>query len=374
MEKALIRRIQKLEKSAESLEEQADMVRRDLKSLRRKFLDKSEPKRKEAPIVFLPDAEVFEQQQMECRSLHPKMVKTAQHRVFNTVKSSQPTLTQMLSKGKGEDETGNSNTVVNEDAEVLQTEYQEPIVENGQDDVDDQQFEYIPEREYNDKVTRIHRNIEEVGNNVQTENEFSLWDSMVQMTQYSGRETTTVSTGSNWDKIFADKLVSDEEEGLEDLLHLFQVNVSGLTQSNEENNCESNEDSGCESSIPMLSQRAQAVAQDIVSNASARKDMLDVACPNWKENIAFALRQQDSSQIQEALRNVRESRNRMENTKKAILGAWERQDVALELFETALLASANRLKSENPRPMDEAEEKLVGGFLTQDNQVEDDEF
>jgi hypothetical protein len=83
--------------------------------------------------------------------------------------------------------------------------------------------------------------------------------------------------------------------------------------------------------------------------------MLDCACPKWKENVAFALKQEDSQAIDQALVNVRHSRLRMLEMKKEILTAWERQNSALEVFESALEASARRLTLKNDGTEEEEE-------------------
>jgi hypothetical protein len=95
MEKALIRRIQKLEKSAENLEEQTEMVRRKLKSHRRTIWKQKELELNGAPARvlqpnnicedswYLPDVEVFEQQQIESVSMDPLAVQRAQLRLFH---------------------------------------------------------------------------------------------------------------------------------------------------------------------------------------------------------------------------------------------------------------------------------------------------
>jgi hypothetical protein len=94
MERALIRRIQKLEKSSESLDEQTEMVRRTLKAHRRDTWKQTKQGLQEekgtggymgADSYFLPDAEVFEKQQMESISLDHDLVQRAQHRLFQNV-------------------------------------------------------------------------------------------------------------------------------------------------------------------------------------------------------------------------------------------------------------------------------------------------
>jgi hypothetical protein len=88
VEKALIRRVQKLEKSTENLEEQAEAVRRKLKKHRRDMWRKKEQvlqarsKTFATESRFLPDAEEFEAQQTETQKLYIGVVKQAARKMF----------------------------------------------------------------------------------------------------------------------------------------------------------------------------------------------------------------------------------------------------------------------------------------------------
>jgi hypothetical protein len=85
VEKALIRRMQKLEKSTENLEEQTEKVKRTLKKHRRdawKKKEKSLPEVQANRSRFLPDAEVFEAQQTKTRKLPTTVVHEAQKKMF----------------------------------------------------------------------------------------------------------------------------------------------------------------------------------------------------------------------------------------------------------------------------------------------------
>lgn len=112
VEKALIRRFQKLEKSSEHIAEQKEIVRRNLKKHRRDIWKRQEkenatevgrfsvekgvivPIRARGPIAtseigddawFLPDAQIFEQQQAESVKTHSNLVKKAQLVMYSNV-------------------------------------------------------------------------------------------------------------------------------------------------------------------------------------------------------------------------------------------------------------------------------------------------
>ena len=92
-EKALIRRLQNLERKTESLEEQTEVARRQLKKHRRDTWkrEKRELGNTDGPTTdkvvsvedyFLPDAEIFETQQLESRPLSGGLFEKAQFKVF----------------------------------------------------------------------------------------------------------------------------------------------------------------------------------------------------------------------------------------------------------------------------------------------------
>ncbi len=96
VERTLIRRLQKLEKSTESMEEQTETVRRRLKKHRRDVAKRRERQHedtsssggeKTGDSYFLPDAEVFERQQNESEDLPSSIVGKARKRIFQNVPS-----------------------------------------------------------------------------------------------------------------------------------------------------------------------------------------------------------------------------------------------------------------------------------------------
>ena len=166
-----------------------------------------------------------------------------------------------------------------------------------------------------------------------------------------------------WDRLFAEQ----EAEGLDNLLDLF----GGEEQGNHAVSTDTPEDNDDQVAISMLPQDAQAVTKDIIASAQSKSGSLNKACPNWRENICFAMKQDDPLAIEEALANVRRSRQRMLNLKQEILMAWERQNAGLEFFETALQASAGLSAAKRNNQNDE---EGNGGFLSQQDNVHNDEM
>jgi hypothetical protein len=464
-EKALIRRLQNLEKKTENLEEQTEVARRQLKKHRRDLWKRKEREisntnsshmvGKVAPIddYFLPDTEIFEKQQMESQALPEGLWEKAQIKVFPKAPSEypfflfffslkngsshylciivtllfcssyfsklfilfflsfvfeayQPTLTQMMgfsnNSEKSKENTCSEVTDITNDADkdakngetiesISKAQDTLDVVDDNDDgerkgEEDDIPTEYVPERECADQIQRFERN----GDTRDTNDEMmttygSIWDTILPMTQeqqivaVSKNEANSLSRyKSPWDELFAqgdedpeaglDYLSASGDEdpeaaGLDDLLGLFEdgaeypVDVSCFVQNrgNENNPVD----------MHLLSQGAQVVASELISNFSStdktKATLLQRSCPNWKENISFALLQKDPNEIQDALENVRQSKMRLQATRQKILDAWESKNVALEVFESALVKSAARLKVDTSTSNQETD----GGFLTQ---------
>jgi hypothetical protein len=280
----------------------------------------------------------------------------------------------MMGVSKDEESQGANDAeeiTAHEDTDVtaitcLLNEKDVPVGDNQEEQSDDDiQSEYVPERECTDTISRVHRKGVPKCQDVQDCSSFSLWDSIAPMTQNgeSGANDKCHQASTrkcSWDELFISKEEEVDDERLEDLLHLFDDDKDGPDDDGETDAkpCQDDENT----SAPLLSQEAQTIAEQIISNAGPKSDMLDRSCPSWKENVSFALRQDDSATVQEALENVQMSRRRMMKVRERILEAWERQDAALEVFETALKASWKRLNSKLPPSQNQED---VGEFLSQ---------
>lgn len=99
--------------------------------------------------------------------------------------------------------------------------------------------------------------------------------------------------------------------------------------------------------VSCLSQNAQEIAKRNISlfSTTEKAGILKHSCPNWQENVCFALLQKDPDDIKIALENVIKSKERIHAIKQRFLEAWEKKNVALDLFETVLVESASRFKS-----------------------------
>jgi hypothetical protein len=113
--------------------------------------------------------------------------------------------------------------------------------------------------------------------------------------------------------------------------------------------------------MPMLTQRGKKLAEEIERKISADSPCLaDVAtvCPQWKENVAFSMQQEDPADIQAALERVQQSKARLQRMKEGFMKAFKQHQTVLNLFEDSLNQSLGRLVN-NVTPLLESEEETA---------------
>jgi hypothetical protein len=221
-------------------------------------------------------------------------------------------------------------------------------------------IEYVPERECDDRIHRLEWS-NDATNSTDEDTGIasgSIFDTVLRMTQEHHDEIDNVNTRKGkplplWDDLFESKNRGDEkakadtEAGLDDLLCLFEDGATDDShgENNDSDSVQTSKDEQHRIDSSLLSQGAQEVANEVISGVLSREKTaatLEGSCPNWKENIYFALIQKDPNEIRKALENVQESRMRMQAQKAQLLKAWECKHAALEVFETALKTSFDR--------------------------------
>ena len=105
--------------------------------------------------------------------------------------------------------------------------------------------------------------------------------------------------------------------------------------------------------MSVLTQRGKNLAEEIhtevASNAAQVAD-LEAVCPQWKENVAYAMLQSDSGDVREALGNIQQRKARLEMMKISFMQAWHAQQRVLGLYEVALNKSLTRLDDASSQP------------------------
>lgn len=348
VEKALLRRLHKLEQSADRYDEQAATVRRKLKTHRRDMWRKWEKRRREASTSarpnarsrFLPDVEEMDrhgQAHLGSARMGASAVEKARSTVFSFAPTYQPTLTQMFgcgsTKQNGDEEESPMDQIVEEtesqlvEAEGRHCESDGDDNPNAADDNSGLGVGCEAPHEPLTPVIEVHR--VEIRNGVDTTDAPSrLW----------GAYLAGAGPKSQWDRIFEDpKQVQDLD--LRQLESLFEA-------------VQTQEPTFCEQSVvqsSMLTQRGRTLADEIATRAasdSAKLARLEAACPSWQENVRFAMHQQTPEVIRDALESVREAQSKLLRVKEAALLAINAQEDALQIFEESLTKSLARLESQ----------------------------
>eukprot|EP00977_Amphora_coffeiformis_P013504 scaffold3571_cov176-Amphora_coffeaeformis.AAC.20 len=355
VEKSLIKRLQKVQKVSERYANQEDAVRRQLKNHRRDMWRKRErlqemarQNRAEDSAVmasrFLPDVDEIEQHFYLGSS--NKKGSTAEKdkargRVFGPRKSYQPTLTQLMGgssesnqeekEGKNKESQGNI-AIYNEtnDVEEPRSISLGPSVEEGSSEVD---ADNLPEGEPVpvETIQWIDGKARGGDGEPVVSQSSTLWSCSV-----TGRPYST------WDRLFDDP-ASTENMGMDDLLDMFDGAEAAKNESDSEK-MPSPQRVDMSMLTPGGYDRAQRIVQRI-SKSPRRLEMLKSVCPNWEENVCFAMHQRDKEEIAKALAAIQEERERFERGKVALENFFLRHSTALSVFEETLFTSLKRLDS-----------------------------
>jgi hypothetical protein len=348
MEKSLIKRLQKCEKTAERYVHQEEVVRRQLKNHRRDMWRKREAlqemarqSRKQSlpkQSHFLPDAKEIEENFARAvvgKSRTKEDASKARNSLFGPKKSYQITLTQMMGGDDGSDCEENAKEEMKDDkivegcdSDKVSDSGKPPMEGNPVDETDD-----LPEGE----PVSCER-IEWVDGHPQGDNgqEIVAVPSTLWSCAMTGRPHST------FDRLFDDP-ASTENLGMEDLLEMLDeadTQVSGNFVLSESPDV----------TFDDLSQRGRDYASTIMEhlrNDNDRLEMVNSVNPNWEENVRFAFSLRDNEQISKALSAVREEKNRLERARVQLERLFTRHSSALLFFEETLTSSLGRLEPED---------------------------
>jgi len=335
LEKSLIKRQKKLEKTVDKYESDLDLVTRHLKKHRRAMM-----KVKEAELNankryafgksrFLPDVNVWDSQLKSNQRLvvmSPNTTKRAQHKMFGPLAHF------------GFTKNGNTILETVEEGDSQKDDNHELCSDSDEFMEDDNEEEEITEIEQPaDNFSRISwKNGNRDGS--ATPFEQPVWPSVA----VGGFGEVDSSNSATWDNIFSSLADSDEPptHGFEELLDLFQ----DCTQKSQHQEQHQEDDNNSAVNLSQLSQAAQELAISIenkVTSNPSKLQQIETSCPNWKENVRFALTQRkDEDTIQAALKKLQKSRRRMDQMKEDFLAAWNRKVAVLDLFEMSMAGKA----------------------------------
>lgn len=213
------------------------------------------------------------------------------------------------------------------------------------DDEEEEDGEYVvysTDMACEDRLKRIVWNASDLTGKASPPSSFSFWENLVK----NSLSLSNSEQASTWNRDFRDDIIRSHDGayggGIDQLLGLFGASseVEASTEYLEEPNNVIN--------ISDLSQNASKMAMELISSVereSSRLSSLEIGCPHWRENVTFAMKQSDMSEIVSALGQVRKRRNQMVEFKRRLLEAWETQDTVLNVYESALQSSLDRFDS-----------------------------
>jgi hypothetical protein len=356
IERALIRRLQKLEQMTEKYADQEDGVRRRLKKHRREMW-----KTRQALIDFgenrprfLPDVQEIESRFGQTSGglrLTEMEVDRARSNMFSFAPTFQPTLTQLMGSTTKDEVTtkmfsphGLLESIVevdNESPTANETHSAEHFCSMGSDSslqettgsaVGDRRAPFVASsptagaHRVDWECRRDDRNAaspRSVG--------MSLWGKMLR-----GNFRCT------WDRLF-DEPCETENVAIESLLNYLED--YSTWDATEENSVGGTESPAVDRS--MLSQRGQMLADEVVDRIERDKCMvkiLEEACPRWKENVAYVMFQNEVEDVRRAMEQVQESKNKLLRVKHELLHAVSKKETVLSVFEDCLTQSLRRFE------------------------------
>ena len=405
IERALLGRLARLEKSASWFDTLCYKVGRELKKHRNKVTKKRASldenngggNGEESKPRFLADADVDGQDK---GIFYPRAKKSrvakAHQGLFGTeptAKEAQPTLTQMMKGGDGDDESDDDDDTGEKKAPDVLVEVNapkgmelEPIaeVDNGalQNLGSEENEVYVVEDgAANDSI--IYEESEE-GSPVEVRSPMAdyhdasqrglertsenslvgMWDAAKSSAPSKrdadvldrpgkqdspGKESASHSSHTTADEGIDDDfnrkvdaaIYDDSETGIDDLLGLFQGGPTSVPSSTP-----SPEKSKPPPEIQsQLTQRGQDAFEELsegIMADPARRQAIEAICPNWRDNIQYPLLHKKSDDLDEALANVRDSRRKLQVARERILTELKQREEAMDLFEEAISSSMNR--------------------------------
>eukprot|EP00934_Nitzschia_sp_Nitz4_P004716 Nitzschia sp. Nitz4//scaffold153_size53422//23345//26810//NITZ4_006762-RA/size53422-augustus-gene-0.49-mRNA-1//-1//CDS//3329537265//4706//frame0 len=390
MEKAYLRRIQKLEKTCEHYEGQVEVVRRKLKQHRRDMWkrhgpDHKDPKgggQKKKTNYFLPDVKELE----ASASLHPdaippELVGTACRAIFPDTPCIQPTLTQFLGVRSKKTEENQSDEAGSDLENEADEDLPEMDIDDRKDgamvDVTNEHTEYVASPRGDVAKGRVRR-VEWHATVLDCDDDKKgsiapIWKSLVAFEQASPDLEVTTKTPSTNDVNTVLETNSSEATlptrqggGIDELAGLFDEFPEESNPSYDKNpevstaiivrTCPSVEATmeSTKVDLAMLSPRGRKEACEMIDTIERdpqKLSLLSRGCPEWKENMAFAMYQQDPVAIGQALDNVMEKRNALLDWQRRMMESFQAQKEALNVLEEGLKRSLGRLDQ--------------GGFLSQ---------
>jgi DEK C terminal domain len=342
IERALIKRLQKLEMTADRYDEQREAVRRRLVMHRREMWKKWEQangiscrenrlsKKMKGYSRFLPVAEQIEQQLGNDRSKENRFSKStilkAQRNVFASTSIFQPTLTQMIGVEKS---TGEDSDLCSRHCDIDATS---PRVSVSSLHSSDDDRDAHSEDDQSVLSTMKAKRVEICETSSRRADDFAYLDS-----QSVWASIQSSSFQCSFDRLFFED--DNAETGVDHLLELLGREDVNTTENSNFVDPETHTTSP--------SHYGQCTVERIIASVCAephREASIVAACPQWKENVSYAFCQKDQQEVTDALLNIQKSRVQLQQAKKALYKRINQQESVFDLFEDTLEQSKAQLQ------------------------------
>ena len=331
IERALIRQLQKLEKTAELYAGQENAVRRKLKAHRRDMWKKRERMMSsEFRSWFLPDSEELEQelnQAEQNKRLPAKRAKKATERVFRERKTFQPTLTQLMGGSERDDPAQDVEDKTDIDAETdVVVEEQQAQVEADEEEAPDEGlgheileaetgFDSEPDDDHLLSYRLEYGGERQMG----TQEEFrgSLWAALMRN-----------EIGATFDDLFVDatELEDDDMRDLENMM--FEGNRPGSDHAHDK------------VSVEMLPDETRPRAEEVIQEILTDHDDLEAVSTvfgrdSWKENMCYVFNVNEDDEVANGIVEMERARKRIETAKAQINNLLDRHIRGFHVAERA---------------------------------------
>ena len=355
-EQTLVNRLQRIERNIAWNEGQRNDVARTLKKHRGQMLKKYQSSNNDSSKNnrFLADVEVSDELGGLCsHNISSKEINRANNRIFGEgaqkskffgiimylyrwmhvsqhvfslflYTAHQPTLTQIIRGSKDGDDADNNNVVGNEAEKDTFKSEQTTTSPASQDD-------FLTFWGENQDPTRC------LG---------SMGDFNIALVKFNGARSN-----GQWAKAAANSLQMENDEGFDALVELFDSSIGVKSSPGRCIHCSQNDSDDDDDNFTCMSPagltpRGNRIKKEI--EASVTKDhnrmaAIERMAPNWKRDLDFAQGQTDPQDLEAALQNVRQAKIDLDAMKERILQAFLDRHQTLELYESALQSSIDRL-------------------------------
>jgi len=359
-ERALIERLGRLEKSASHYDSLCINVSRELKKHQRKILATRKESRiagsENQPSSRLDaheESKFHEDKKLAIDPFSPTLVEKATRKTYSFRRKCQPTLTQTWIDESSEIEYDEAKTCHSNNVDTIDTlkshdesGYEKNNLKSDEsdvstsDDIKGDNLEALEDYEIASSRGQVRSLWGLSGAPIERE-----YEEKTSLDEYiSSQNQLELSTSFYLNESLFQRLLMDDNCGMDVLMNILDDGVNDeqqLKSGEQAIECENDGNSLEETdhtTLSQLSQKGKDIYRSIesrIQSDTAKANIIEEVCPNWKENIRYAFHQRPQD-IRAALDNVQQKRCKLQKMKIQLLDQIQKQDLVMELFETTL--------------------------------------